>query len=87
MSRRPWQALLALAVLLWPAPLSAKPPQKPGASSVWGVAFSPDGKQLAVAKHASENLLWDAATGRDIVPVKGHEAGLESWMPTPGSTS
>jgi WD40 repeat protein len=32
--------------------------------SVWCVAFSPDGKQLAVAEGTSKVRLWDPATGR-----------------------
>ena len=41
-----------------------------------GVAFSPDGKVLALAKGYSPPLLFDASTGERIVPSPDHQAGI-----------
>lgn len=47
----------------------------PEASSVWSVAFSPDGKTLA-ASGGSATRLFDTATGRELVKIDGKAIGL-----------
>jgi len=75
-----------------------------GQSNMWPpvfmVAFSPDGKTLASAtesmeadKVANEVKLWDVATGKERVPLKGHRSNVYSLAfrptarPWPHSTS
>lgn len=42
-------------------------------STVWAVAFSSDGKQLASAGHNDGSVkLWDVATGEELRSLKGH---------------
>lgn len=42
-------------------------------STVWAVAFSPNGKQLASAGHNDGSVkLWDVATGQELRSFKGH---------------
>ncbi len=36
------------------------------------VAFSPDGKRLASASQDGTVKVWDAATGQEILTLKGH---------------
>ncbi len=40
--------------------------------SVFGVAFSPDGKQIASASFDHTAKIWDTKTGKEIVTLKGH---------------
>jgi WD40 repeat protein len=41
--------------------------------TVWSIAFSPDGRRIAIASGNSTRL-WDVATGRPISePLRGHE--------------
>ena len=41
--------------------------------SVVSAAFSPDGKRVVTASEDNTARIWDAATGREIVALKGHE--------------
>jgi WD40 repeat protein/serine/threonine protein kinase len=42
------------------------------APAVWGLAFSPDGQQLALGDQAGAITLWDAATGQQLRALRGH---------------
>src|SRR5262245_25116494 len=43
----------------------------PHNSTVFSVAFSPDGRRLATGSKASAVKLWDAATGQELLTLKG----------------
>jgi hypothetical protein len=44
--------------------------------AVTGVTFSPDGRRLATASKDQTARLWDAATGQQILALKGHRGGV-----------
>jgi WD40 repeat protein len=44
--------------------------------SVFGVAFSPDGRQLATASADKTAKVWDVRTGREILSLQGHTSAL-----------
>src|SRR5262249_59288213 len=46
------------------------------------LAFSPDGKALAGVSRSALQL-WDAATGRPLLPRPGHTAGVDTLAFTP----
>jgi sugar lactone lactonase YvrE len=41
-------------------------------STVYGVAFSPDGKKIVSGSMDGRAILWDAATGRQLFLLQGH---------------
>ena len=45
--------------------------------SVWSVAFSPDGQRLASGGDDQTVKIWDSATGKELLSLKGH-AGRSS---------
>lgn len=42
------------------------------------IAFSPDGKTLAAGTNHWTIGLWDAATGKEVLPPKGHALGIQA---------
>src|SRR5262249_42012947 len=67
------------------SPLLAQEPKlrdtlKGHTDAVWSVAFSPDGKTLALggglAGQPGEIQLWDVATGKEQATLKGHTDGV-----------
>ncbi|MDR3360393.1 MAG: hypothetical protein LBO20_07070, partial [Bifidobacteriaceae bacterium] len=51
--------------------------------SVWSVAWSPDGAQIATASGDQTAIVWDAATGKPTRHLKGHTDWVWSvaWSP------
>jgi hypothetical protein len=47
------------------------------------LAFSPDGRYLALAKDTPAIHLWDVLAGREVVQLKGHAGGVVSLLFTP----
>ena len=48
------------------------------AGMVEDVAFSPDGKTLAMASHEGTVQLWDVATGKLLETLKGHSSAVQA---------
>jgi WD40 repeat protein len=53
------------------------------AYAIYGLAFSPDGKQLASASHDSTLRIWNVETGQSIHTLKGHTNIVHgvAWSP------
>ncbi len=47
------------------------------------LAFSPDGRYLAMAKDTPEIHLWDVLAGREVGQLKGHEGSVVSLLFSP----
>jgi WD40 repeat protein/tRNA A-37 threonylcarbamoyl transferase component Bud32 len=56
----------------------------PGHVGINGVAFSPDGRQLATAGCDPTVKLWDASTGQELVILRGHADAVTSVAFRPG---
>jgi WD40 repeat protein len=50
---------------------------------VTSVAWSPDGKRLATASWDKTAKVWDAADGREVLTLRGHNDAVTSvaWSP------
>jgi WD40 repeat protein len=55
-------------------------------SAVWGVAFSPDGKQIVSGGHDSTARVWDATNGKEIMTLKGHAGPVSCVAFSPDGT-
>jgi WD40 repeat protein len=55
-------------------------------SSVQGVAFSPDGTQVASASSDETVRLWDLATGSELQTLKGHSGRVYGAAFSPDGT-
>jgi WD40 repeat protein len=54
--------------------------------AIFALAWSPDGKQIAVAGASPEVVIYDADTGKRIAACAGHPAGIYALGYTPDST-
>jgi len=52
--------------------------------AVYGLAFSPDGKQLASVSLDSNGRIWNVETGETVQVLKGHTNGIRAvaWSPS-----
>jgi WD40 repeat protein len=52
---------------------------------VWSVAWSPDGRRLATASWDQTAKVWDAASGQEVLTLRGHTDRVVSvaWSPAP----
>ena len=46
--------------------------------AVFSVAYSPDGKTLASGSADNTIKLWDVATGKNIITLRGHTNSIDS---------
>jgi WD40 repeat protein len=49
---------------------------KPDESYISRLAFSPDGRRIALAAQNRTPRVWDASTGRELLALRGHVAGV-----------
>ena len=76
MARSLHQLQMITTVRLWDATTGAwKQTLEGHSSSVYAVAFSPDGKVLASASDDNTVRLWDATTGAWKQTLEGHSSG------------
>jgi WD40 repeat protein len=41
-------------------------------AEIWGAAFSPDGRKIAVATLFNTAIVWEISTGKEVCTLKGH---------------
>ena len=56
---------------------------RPGSNSLRSVAWTPDGRRLAVASDDGDVTIWDATTGRELARLRAHARGATAvaWNP------
>jgi WD40 repeat protein len=54
---------------------------------VWGLSFSPDGKQLASASADATIKLWDCLTHAEVRTLRGHSSAVRSVAFSPGGST
>lgn len=65
-------------IILWNGVNSRQfEPAKMHRGTIWGLAFSPDGKLLASAGDDNDVILWDAETGRFVHRLREHKARVK----------
>ena len=52
-------------------------------AEVWNVIFSPDGKQVATASQDKTAKIWDAATGKLLITLRGHRESVNGIVYSP----
>jgi WD40 repeat protein len=78
-------SLSSKAVKLWDAATGAEVRTlgRVGGLNRYGLAFSPDGRQLAVTTHDPAVILWDVATGRQVRALRGHTSAVKNVAYSP----
>src|SRR5262249_7224118 len=63
--------------------LTLKPPVSRDSGTLHSVAFSPDGARVAAGSGDALVLVWDAATGKELLALRGHskEVGAVVFSP------
>ncbi len=56
-------------------------------SAVTSVAFSPDGKRIVSGSHDKTVKVWDAASGQEILTLKGHTDYVSAAWPSARTAS
>ena len=73
---------------LWDPDSEAEPKILRGHSyHVYGVSYSPDGKQLATASLDRQVILWDVESGAVLKRLRGHEGWVVGVASTPAARS
>ena len=47
-------------------------------STIYSVAFSPDGKLVATGSDYNTSKVWDAETGKELMTLRGHTGEVRS---------
>src|SRR5262249_10885594 len=64
--------------MVWDLATAKATELKGHAETVHGVAFSPDGKRLASGSSDRTVKVWDAATGEELITLRGHTGPVAS---------
>jgi WD40 repeat protein/tRNA A-37 threonylcarbamoyl transferase component Bud32 len=51
--------------------------------NLYGLAYSPDGRHLAVTTHDPAVIIWDVATGRQVQVFRGHTSAVKNVAYSP----
>jgi WD40 repeat protein/serine/threonine protein kinase len=78
-------SLSSLSVRLWDATTGAeiRTLGPVGGLNRYGLAFSPDGRRLAVTMHDPAVIIWDVATGRQVQIFRGHTSTVKNVAYSP----